>query len=594
MSIQTLALTPPPGFDPNNSQHVARILEKVVEAEKKTAGSHVAEEMGENRSDWKVMSYDAVANKLTIMRQSAVTKVDEDRRGVRTVAISSNTKAADAEGIAARLQELHPGYYLSEFNPHLGKAQLTKMTLDEVRVREAIATAIGAKPWDLKVKGSRRNGYQVKLPATYMQSKHDDKVQEVAETVAGEFGWYWESDPVTLTGNIVPSAPPVFPNSVTYPMDLLPKPIHGAIAKLPIGLALAERGDAENEVAYLDFNQGPHLQLGGVSGAGKSVQLNVIIAGALAAGAELVILDVPQKAVDFEKWRPFVRPGGWGAATFEENAVALQELYKEGQKRAEIFKTYGAKKLADLPADIAKDMKPVLIVVDEYTGLLAKPAIPKSLPEDHPLRVEAETKTLAIDILSSYVDKLAAEMRFVGFQIVISTQVASTSTGIGTALRTNLTNKMLLGPRATDGNRKLVFRDPMSVPQVPDHIKSDPDVSRGVGACELEGQRPFVLKGFFATEETLIAELKRRGRKPIPEGQLDSITRPDPRVVRELFPEFGQVQVEEKKYGKGPQKVQDWQIDPNTGERLDPMQAANRAKHLLTVQAKQAEQQAQG
>ena len=36
------------------------------------------------------------------------------------------------------------------------------------------------------------------------------------------------------------------------------------------------------------------------------------IAGSLAAGAELAILDLPSKSVDFLWCKPFVRPGGWG------------------------------------------------------------------------------------------------------------------------------------------------------------------------------------------------------------------------------------------------------------------------------------------
>ena len=595
MSIQTLELSPGQGFDPNNSQHVARVLEKVVEAEqRKSGGSDVVAEMGDNRSDWKVMSFDAKTNKLTIYRQAAVTQIEEDRRGTRTVSIPAGTKATEAEGIAARLQEMHPGYYLSEFNPHLGRAQLTKMTLDEVRVREAIGTAIGVKPWDLKVKGTRTAGYQVKLPSTYMQSKHDDKIQEVAETIAGEFGWYWEAKPVELRGSIVPSVPPTFPPSIPYPMHLLPKASPGVVNPIPFGMSLATRGDEENEVIWLRLEDAPHSQVGGTSGSGKSVTLNSIVAGALAAGAELAVVDVPAKAVDYEKWRPFVRKGGWGCESFEENAVMLQELYNEGNRRAEILKRYGAKKLTELPADILATMPPVLVICDEVTGLFApaneKP--PRGLPSDHPLVIEAESKATASALIQSYIQKIAAEQRFVGFKLILATQVASTATGITTALRTNLGNKMLLGARATDGNRKLILADVTAAPEVPKHIQTAEGlIPKGVGVAELEAQRPAIFKSFYASEDDFIRELNRRGIDGLPPTQLDS-TRPDPTKVRDAFPEaFAAAEsaaLDEKKYGAGPQKLQDWQIDPTTGEKLDGRQAANRAKHLLTVQAKQA------
>jgi hypothetical protein len=595
MSIQTLELQPPAGFDPNNSQHVSRIFEKVVEAERKKSGaSDVVEGMGENRTDWKVLSYDAKTNKLTIYRQSAVTQIDEDRRGLRTVSIPAGTKATEAEGIAARLQEMHPGYYLSEFNPHLGKAQLAKMTLDEVRVREAIATAIGVKPWDLKVKGSSTAGYQVKLPTSFVPSKHDDKVQEVAETVAGAFGWYWESDPVGLKGNIVPSVPPTFPPSIPYPMNLLPKATPGVVNPIPFGMSLATRGDEENEVLYLRLEDAPHSQIGGTSGSGKSVTLNSIVAGALAAGAELAVVDVPAKAVDYELWRPFVRKGGWGCESFEENAVMLQELYNEGNRRAEVLKRYGAKKLTELPPDILATMPPVLVVCDEVTGLFA-PAnekAPRGLPSDHPLVIEAESKATASALIQSYIAKIAAEQRFVGFKLILATQVASTATGITTALRTNLGNKMLLGARATDGNRKLILADVTAAPEIPKHIQqAEGLIPKGVGVSELEAQRPSVFKSFYASEKDFIRELNKRGIDGLPPTQLDA-TRPDPAKVKDAFPEAAamatEARLDEKKYGAGPQQLQDWQVDPNTGERLDGRQAANRAKHLLTVQAKLA------
>lgn len=595
MSIQTLALTPGQGFDPNNSKHVAAILEKVVEAEKRNSGaSDVVAEIGDNRSDWKVMSFDAKTNKLTIWRQAAVTQIEEDRRGVRTVSIPSGTKATEAEGIAARLQEMHAGYYLSEFNPHLGKAQLTKMNLDEVRVREAIATAIGTKPWDLKVKGSRANGYQVKLPSTYMSSKHNEKIQEVAETIAGEFGWYWEVDPVSLKGTIVPSVPPTFPPSIPYPMELLPKASPGVVNPIPFGMALAPRGDEANEVIELRLEDHAHSQIGGTSGSGKSVTLNSIVAGALAAGAELAIIDVPAKAVDYELWRPFVRKGGWGCESFEENAVVLQELHKEGKRRADVFKQYGAKKLTELPPDVMKTMPPVLIVCDEVTGLFApaEEKAPKGLSSDHPLVIEAESMSTASSLIKQYVQKIAAELRFVGFKLILATQVASTATGIGTALRTNLGNKMLLGARATDGNRKLILADVTAAPEVPKHIQQAEGLTpKGVGVAELEAQRPAVFKSFYASEKDFIRELNKRGIHGLPETQLDS-TRPDPAKVKETFPESvaaaESARLDEKKFGAGPQQLQDWQIDPATGKKLDARQAANRAKHLLTVQAKQA------
>lgn len=1057
MSMETLRLNPPAGFDPNNSQHVARIVERVVEklAGKSGAGSDVTEQMGENRADWKVLSFDSAKNELVIYRRAAVTQLSAEERGTITVGIPEGTKGNELEGVAERLQALHPGYYLTDVNPHLGRAKLAKLTDAELRVREALATSIGVKAWDIAdIKGSRKTGYSFRLPSNYMASKHDDKLQEVAETIAGEFGWYFEADPVSLKARLVPSLPPTFPASIPYPMELLPKPTPGLVNPIPFGMALADRGDEANEVIYLKMEDAPHSQVGGTSGSGKrqslrtriptptgwttmgalrvgdevlsrngepcrvtslsdientpnlyavtlsdgqvveadfdhqwvvstmsqrnrkrtkkyqrsiekwermtafadgvadlaiacdetdertdaqllgllddvpgnpwtvpasvrsallfmdvpsrkaelvttasdgrvmrvhpvvyptklalaklservrwvageertldaderilttgemlaeglldanagarfairtarglllpdvdlpvapytfgawlgdgtsrndgittadeeivqrirrdgfvvrrveenpdskaathhfdglhaaissflrgeggkldkripavylrasyyqrlallqglmdtdgyvseqgvceltltkrdlagdalelirslgikatvreadaafthdgtrnvigtryricftttepvfemrrkydrlpkevretqqwlyvksiepiapvparciqvdspdstylaegfvpthnSVTLNSIVAGALAAGAELAIVDVPAKAVDYELWRPYVRKGGWGCESFEENAIMLQEIYNEGTRRAETLKRYGAKKLTELPPDVLATMPPVLIVCDEVTGLFApaneKP--PRGLPSDHPLVVEAMSKATASAMIQSYIAKIAAELRFVGFKLILATQVASTATGITTALRTNLGNKLLLGARATDGNRKLILADVSAAPEIPKHIQqAEGMIPKGVGVSELEAQRPVVFKSFYASEKDFIRELNKRGVKGLPLDQLDSYTRPDPKAVKESFPDAARLAEERrfeesKKFGKEPQELQDWQMDPNTGERLDGRQAANRAKHLLTVQAKQAEEAA--
>lgn len=569
------------GFDPKNPHHVEAVMTKFHQS-------------GDHGDGWKLQSYDEDNQTLTLIRQSAVTNVARERGGRSyKVALDSSIKPSDGELVAKRLESdpAHAGFYLTHFEPHLGKATLSKMTLHEVRVRGAVATALSVKPWDVRVRPRSGGGFDLELPESYVPSKHNDKLQEVAEQVAGTFGWYFEGDPAKLRGEIVPSDPPTFPPSIPYPMELLPKSTPGVLNPIPFGLALAERGDEENTVAYLDLEAAPHAQIGGTSGSGKSVTLNSIIAGALAAGAELAIADVPAKAVDYEMWRPFVRNGGWGCESFEENAVMLQELYNEGLQRAETLKQYGAKRLADLPADMQRAMPPVFIIVDEATGLLAPgldtKTIPRGLGSDHPLVLEGESKMLASNLIRSYIEKIAAEQRFVGFKLVLSTQVASVNTGISTALRTNLAHKMLLGARATDANRKLILADPASAPAIPEHIQQGPGATpKGVGVAELEGVRPFIFKSFFASETDFIKQLRARGIQPLPPTQLDQ-TRPDPDIVQATFPQLKKLNelkrnTEVGGFGRSPRPLEDWEIDPETGKPLTGFQRANAARHQLT------------
>lgn len=586
MAIERMSFKVNDSFDPAVPEHLQLVFDAVRER-----GRGVG---------WVMSSYNPEDRILSLTRGGLLTQVskgDADTHESYRVELRAGTRVTDGEAVAADLESdpQHAGYFMTRFNPFGLEARMTRLNPGERRAREAVAAAMLVKPWDVQVQARPDGGYALELPKSYIPSKHDQKLQEVAEAVVGRFGWYFESDPQHLTGELVPSAPPTFPAEAPYPMTLLPSPALGVIPPLPIGLALAPRGDEDNVPTFLNFGVGPHTQIGGLTNSGKSVSLNVIIAGALAAGAELAIFDVPQKAVDFDAWRPFVRRGGWGATSFEENAVALQELYLEGQQRAETLRRYGAKKLADLPDDMKSQMRPVLIIVDEYTGLLSRAAVPKALDYEHPLRIEAEGRNLAIDLISSYVDKIAAEMRFVGFHLVIATQVASTQTGISTALRSNLPNKILWGARATDGNRKLIFRDPTSIPDVPPHIATDETIARGVGAAELEGQRSVVLKGYYASEEQLIQTLIARGRTPTDPGVIDTFTRPPRAAVNELFPRLSaaadaQRWNETERFAETESKhsPDQWEVDPDTGKPLRGYARANAARAELARSARDA------
>lgn len=574
MALEKLTVNTPGAFDPANQAMVQAMLQKIAEV--KGPG-------------WEVNSYDPAARKLTVTRGAAITEIDtSDAQATHLeVSLGSDVRATDGEKHAQRLENIHPGYYLTEFRPFVGTARLSKMTPEELRCREAVANALGVPRWEVQVTATPDGGFGLQLPAKYSPSAHDKKLQEVAEQVVGRPGWYAEVDTQSLQGRIVPALPPTFPVSIPYPFELMPKP-SPLLPPIPIGHLLPEFGDQPSEMLMLDFQAAPHGQISGTAGAGKSVTLNAIIAGVLASGAELVVIDVPAKAVDFEQWRPFVRPGGWGGESYQENAVALENIYREGERRAGVFKQYGAKKLSELPDDLRATMPEVVIIVDEVTGLFAMDSVPKRLDANDPLRVEAESKNYARELIKTYIEKIAAEQRFVGFHLLLSTQVASVNTGVGTALRSNLQHKLLLGARATEGNRKLILSDVSSVPEVPNHVKEDPQVSRGVGVCELAGVRPGVFKSFYASDSDLIRELVARGIKQHPADQVGTITRPNPADVAARFPELARLAAtpEPRGFGHGERAYEPWELDPD-GVPLTGFQRANAAKAEATRVARE-------
>lgn len=582
-----------PKFDETNAVHVQKAIE------------YATTQTGID--GWEFKTFDQASQEVVLIRRALMHTVvaDDDgevaagsaRRATRKIELKSGTKPSEAEKIAAEFESdpANNGYYMTEFQPFLipAWARLMKLTDKELVCRGAIATALTVKPWDVQVEATRGGGFRVTLPTKYVPSRHDEKLQEVAESLVGSPGWYWDPQPSTRTGRIVPSSLPTFAKVIPYPEALLPQPTLGRIPPLPMGEALAERGDKPNETVFLKYTDGPHVQLGGTTGSGKSVTLNGLLASAIAGGAELAIIDVPAKAVDFENWRPFVRPGGWGCQSFEEAAVVLEGLYKEGTNRAKTLSRYGAKNLSQLPADVQRNMRPILIAADELTGMFAMATVPSGLSNKHPLVVEAKMGNLARELIIQYLEKIAAEMRFVGLHLLTATQVASTSTGISTAFRTNLPHKVILGSRATPVNRKLILRDPQGSPEVPSHVAEDSEVAIGVGVAELEGREPVVFKSFYASDESLIKLLHKRGITGHPAGQLDTITRPDAKAVMELFPalaELKQAEAEksQQSFDDSNRTHEDWEIDPETGKPLTGFARANAARHAVTEAAGRA------
>ena len=434
-------------------------------------------------------------------RQVAVTEVEagelaDDRLEVR---LPRGTKPSDGDKVATKLEDQHPGYVLVAFEPFLGRATLARLTSDEQRCRGAVAVALGVKPWDVQVRSRPDGGFNLELPRTYVPSKHDDKLEEVATAVVGAEGWFVETDPKALTATIVPGEPPTFPPLIPYPFKkAVPRfdPTVASWARIPLGLTLGRTGGEAGPELTTDFATAPHLQVQGMTGSGKGVILMALMTGALASGWELAIVDAIKGGVDFANFQPFVRTGGW-ADNLPAACCVLQVAYEEGQRRKKLIQQAGVQKWTQLPA--SADLRPFLVVVDELTSLLAPEPTPKGVSKDNPLVLEVAERNLLKAAILNTIGKIARELRFAGVSLAIGTQVASTSTGIPTELRANLGAKILLGSKPTDNNRRLALNDPDAVPKVPLNIVNDPGgAARGVGVFEIEGHEPGVLKAYFA------------------------------------------------------------------------------------------------
>lgn len=450
-------------------------------------------------------------------RHVAITEVSHDLESKKKdVRLPKSVKPSDGDKMAVKLADQHGhGWEMTLFEPYLGRATLTQLTPEVARCRGACAQALGVKPWEVQVSPRRDGGFDLELPKSYMPSKHYSKLEEVATGVVGNDGWYVKVNAQKLTASIIPSAPPTFPAMIPTPMKSVVKFDHTnkETFKIPLGMKLPAAGETVGETFYLDMNAGAHAQIGGISGGGKTVLLNCYIATWLAKGAELAIIDLPTKSADFEWCKDYVRPGGWGCASPAQSAVAIRLIMEEGERRSKLIKQHGVNDWKLLPKSAA--LAPLVVIVDELTGLFALEAVPKA-GKDAPqllrdMADEANRTNLFKEILKNGIKRVAAELRFTGVFLTLATQVASANTGIDPSLRTNLHHKMIMGAKPTEGNRRLVFSDPDRVPLVPENVRTDSGASRGVGTTEPEGDEPAVFKSFFATVTDYRAWLESLG-----------------------------------------------------------------------------------
>ena len=290
----------PKGFDP--ATHQGFLLQKLSER---------------RGNGWKLDLIDMRENMAVASRTLTLTQVEAVTKTTKMVTLQTNVKPSDGDRLAAQFAEQFPGFQMTEFEPHIGRARLTKMSSSEAHARAAVAEIMRVKPWQVTVSARVGGGFDMELPPSYLPSKHDEKLDEVAATVIGEPGWYARFDGRTRRGALVPGVLPTFPPTVPHPMGKVIKsalrtrwdPTTGEWGRIPIGVLLARAGGPDGQVLRTDFESNPAMQISGIAGAGKGQLLMSLIAGALAYGWEVGLVDAVKACVDYVDLKPFLEAG---------------------------------------------------------------------------------------------------------------------------------------------------------------------------------------------------------------------------------------------------------------------------------------------
>lgn len=549
----------PAGFDPDRADHERALLDLIS----KKHGSGFA-----------ITRVDREAGVAWVSREATLVEVTQDKDGRVHVNLPRNAKVSDGDRYAARFAEQYEGFQMVDFRPHLRRATLERMDEPTVRCRSAVAGVLGVKDWEVYCAPRPGGGFSLTLPPRYMPSRHDAKLGEVADSVVGAPGWYVEIDAKRLRGAIIPGEPPMFPEVLPFPMDRLGK---GGADRTTIGQALPSAGRKSGPEVNIDWAASAFALVAGTPGSGKSVLLNVIVADAIASGCELVVVDDVSKAIDFEPFRKYCRPGGWGCDSLGGAVAALELVREEGARRARVLKQMGINNWLDMPQ--SDRFKPILVVVDEVSALLVPDPAMKGVPKDHPLAVEVTERNLLRAMLQRAITRILSELRFVGVRMVLSTQATNANTGVPPSMRTKIGHLLLQGLKPSRSARSQIFADEAGTPTVPPHIQAAGDNARGVGVCTLEGQPPMIYKTFYASPAQHEAALARLG--------VPTVAHPEPtrEQIDRFVPTLGDDGTPDRSVGTEPRKMRntgagsEWMTDPETGERLTGFAKANAARH---------------
>jgi hypothetical protein len=261
----------------------------------------------------------------------------------------------------------------------------------------------------------------------------------------------------------------------------------------------------------------PHAMVVGGTGSGKTVTAQDLIYGAVIRGCEIHIIDPMKAAADFKAFEPYARSF---AVTITDAAAALRAIYAEVEQRKTVNAAHGVGSYRDLPDGIRPPH--ILVMVDEFTSLIASESPPRSPFDDPDLEAERQEQLAVRDekrAIGTLIGKIAREARSAGVSLVLGTQKLMAKSlddipgGASGDLKTNLA-RILLGVTSS-GDRMSALR---AFDQAPD---LGTPVPKGRGIWESTVSSGVVIQTWFASPDALSANLAKRIQPLAEEDRLD-------------------------------------------------------------------------
>lgn len=445
------------------------------------------------------------ANHTAILSDRTVMSVNGDDRRKTVNLLSSQCKPGAGEQVDDYWSRQYPGFHMVEFHPYEGQAIFEKLSKNQVRARNIIASKLNIKPWQIRVTPAKDGGWDCTLDKEiiYQPSKHDKAMSEAC-TLAGQAGWWFEADSKTGTISVHAGEPANF-----EPVHPLPVETLGAeenMRSTPFGVLLPRAGGLPFEPASIDWKEGSFLLIGGEGGSGKSVFTNVVLAEQIAQGVELTIVDTKSKSTDYAWCRPWVKY--WGCESIVQACGCLNRLVWEMEhgERAKAWAENAWQSWYDIP-DWAKRKFPIhVIVVDEYASLVDEAAACKTVPNPEktlPPVLRQTFRGYAEYLIRYDVIRILRLARFMGYRLILASQTVSQASGLPPNVRDLFTHRVAMGPNPSESLEKGVFHDLAGMPSVPANV-IDSGNSKGVGRAELAGRTGCVFKTWWAGRDGMV------------------------------------------------------------------------------------------
>lgn len=275
-----------------------------------------------------------------------------------------------------------------------------------------------------------------------------------------------------------------------------------------------------------DTDQNPHLLVAGLTGAGKSSCVAVIIYGFLAAGADLYVVDPVKAAVDFLWATPYTKSFGTtlpGAVSVLENVYSVV--------RGRVQENVAAAKAGLPPPQHSR----IVVVVDEFTSLISQAKVGKAsgdveLDTERDKLIESNAMRMVISRLTG---QIAREARSARVTLLLATQKLTRDmleVGGITDLKTNLARLLLGKPGLPD--LQAALRSPFDVPPIPD------EMPRGRGLWEPVTATASVVQVLYAPPSELAGQLATRREPQAHTEAVEEVTQdtagPDDEVVKDV------------------------------------------------------------